>query len=146
MMVEEVMPRKRKKLPRTEALATSYNSPKIITLVFQLLCDTHVTDVTAPPPTLAVERAVVEELPHDASPSSLQDEVEALGTPQEAVVEAEKASGADQDSRLPKKRRKWPRLSFNKIFTKFMVVKSIGRWTHKGVYMTSIILLSVALV
>jgi hypothetical protein len=28
MMVEEVMPRKRKKLQRTEALATSFNSSK----------------------------------------------------------------------------------------------------------------------
>ena len=104
--------------------------------------DAQSLGVPAPPAHTVEEPAAVEEIQHvEFHDSGLHEE--ALETPREAVVEAEKASSADREGFLAKVRRQWPRPSLEKIFEKFSIV---GRWSNKSFFLASMILLSVALV
>lgn len=98
----------------------------------------------APSTLMAEEPEAVEEIHHIASHDTRpKDEVEDLETLQEATIKAEKALGADKDSRPPERLRQLPRTSQVKIFTKF---RGVGHWSNKRVFVALIISLSLSLV
>ena len=92
----------------------------------------------------AEEPAAVKEPNHVQSLGpGLQDEVKAIDTPRETVVNAKKFLRLDRDRRLHEGRKRGPRPSKSKIFTKS---SDMGHSANKRVYLALIISLSLSVI